>query len=48
MYNSFIVLFLYLVLFLDTFYTCLFYTSDAADEEDIVDHWGRPSIKKKR
>ena len=29
-------------------YTCLLYTSDAADEEDSVDLGGRRIIKKKK
>ena len=29
-------------------YTCLLYTSDAADEEDSVDLGGRRTIKKKK
>src|SRR5665648_1251720 len=31
-----------------SFYTCLLYTSDAADEEDSVDLGGRRIIKKKK
>ena len=31
-----------------TMYTCLLYTSDAADEEDSVDLGGRRNIKKKK
>nr|WP_074183968.1 hypothetical protein [Clostridioides difficile] len=33
---------------IDTFKSCLLYTSDAADEEDSVDLGGRRIIKKKK
>ena len=32
----------------DTFYSCLLYTSDAADERSSVDLGGRSIIKKKK
>src|SRR5664279_6524149 len=34
--------------FMGQYYTCLLYTSDAADEEDSVDLGGRRIIKKKK
>ena len=37
-----------LFLSLEISWTCLLYTSDAADEEDSVDLGGRRIIKKKR
>src|SRR5674536_16173 len=38
----------YYCMLLDTEFTCLLYTSDAADEEDSVDLGGRRIIKKKK
>ena len=35
-------------IFCNTLYTCLLYTSDAADEEDSVDLGGRGIIKQKK
>src|SRR5665648_1254254 len=34
--------------YVEVYYTCLLYTSDAADEEDSVDLGGRRIIKKKK
>eukprot|EP00658_Telonema_sp_P-2_P033601 TRINITY_DN24627_c0_g1_i2.p1 TRINITY_DN24627_c0_g1~~TRINITY_DN24627_c0_g1_i2.p1 ORF type:complete len:115 (-),score=43.02 TRINITY_DN24627_c0_g1_i2:48-392(-) len=36
------------IIFISRLYSCLLYTSDAADEEDSVDLGGRRIIKKKK